>query len=102
MPFPDAPTAAESFEDTWEFEAGDDVPGWLAHAEGLRALVFNERTTVFADLAGRFWVMPHRATQHPLHCVGYRPDVKARVRFQGQGILMLMNEPIVPAWLAAS
>lgn len=55
------------------------MPAWLADTRGLKTLSFMVRTTVFADLDGRFWIMPHEVANQIFHCLGYGLGVSASV-----------------------
>lgn len=97
MPQPPAapPSVHEVFVEHWDFAAGDPVPVWLEHTEGVAQLSFTTDVTVHADLQGGFWVVPAVPTECPIRAVGYGPQTPARIHGQGRGGVRVLSRPPV-------
>lgn len=84
----------EIFSDCWQFEAGEPVPGWLEHHEGLMQLTWAVAVTVCADLDGRFWVYPtFEPADTMVTGLGYGPDVPVLISGQGRHGVVFLSEP---------
>ena len=90
-----APSVVEVFVEHWNFRAGDPVPVWLEHAEGVASLTFTVDVTVHADLRGGFWVVPEVPTEFPIHMVGYGPHTRAHIHGQGRGGVRVLNRKLI-------
>lgn len=95
QPVPVPPSVHEVFVEHWDFAAGDPVPVWLEHTEGVAQLSFTTAVTVHADLRGGFWVIPSIPTEYPIQVIGYGPLTPARIYGQGRGGVRVLSRPLV-------